>query len=154
MHNLIPQQLHPAARRVRRFLLSDGVALLVLGLGILARGISYTTPSRGSGYAHPAEAALPMGIWAVIWIVIGVLLIVAAVWHETVFAALALGSGVGLNLLWAGSFTAATVTGDMPRGWVSSVGYISVAVLVLWTTWRGAHARDLAAPPRGDDHAH
>lgn len=93
-----------------------------------------------------------MGIWAIIWIVIGTLLIVAAVWHETVFAALALGSGVGLNLLWAGSFTAATVTGDMPRGWVSSVGYISVAVLVLWTTWRGTHARDLTAP-RGDANA-
>lgn len=122
--------------RLKLFGLSDGVALLVLGLGILARGVSYTSYSPTVPAGHPAEDALPMSAWAGIWIGVGLACIVTAWWAESPSAAVALGIGVGLNLLWAGSFIAASVTGDMPRGWVSAVGYISVSVLVMWSTWR------------------
>lgn len=123
-------------RRLKLFFLSDGVALLVLGLGILARGVSYTPHSPKTPAGHPAENALPMSAWATIWVAVGLLCLAAALWSESRFAALALGAGVGLNLLWAGSFIAATVSGDMPRGWVTAVGYISVSLLVAWSTWR------------------
>ena len=122
--------------RLKLFCLSDGVALLVLGLGILARGVSYTPHSPKTPAGHPAEDALPMSVWAGIWIGVGLACIVAAWWAESLAAAVALGVGVGLNLLWAGSFIAATVSGDMPRGWVTAVGYISVSLLVMWSTWR------------------
>lgn len=123
-------------RRLKLFGLSDGVALMVLGLGILARGFSYTPHSTRVPAGHPAEDALPMEVWSVIWIAVGLLCLAAALWSESRFAALALGVGVGLNLLWAGSFIAATMSGDMPRGWVTAVGYISVSLLVAWSTWR------------------
>lgn|GEM_PF-1026999 len=135
---LLPQPLRWWARRVRTFCLSDGVALLVLGLGIIARGVSYVPAAQGRSVSHPAEGALPMSVWAIIWIGVGVVCLVAAVWHDSAVAAVALGLGVGLNLLWAGSFIAASVDGTMSRGWVSAVGYLSVAVLVLWSTWRGS----------------
>lgn len=122
--------------RLKLFCLSDGVALLVLGLGILARGVSYTPHSPKTPAGHPAEDALPMSAWATIWVTVGLLCLAAALWSESRFAAVALGVGVGLNLLWAGSFIAATVSGDMPRGWVTAVGYISVSLLVAWSTWR------------------
>lgn len=123
-------------RRLKLFCLSDGVALMVLGLGILARGVSYTSYSPNVPAGHPAEDALPMSAWGGIWIGIGLVCIVSSFWAESHAAAVALGAGVGLNLLWAGSFIAASVTGDMPRGWVTAVGYVSVSLLVMWSTWR------------------
>ena len=101
---LLPQPLRWWARRVRTFCLSDGVALLVLGLGIIARGVSYVPAAQGRSVSHPAEGALPMSVWAIIWIGVGVVCLVAAVWHDSAVAAVALGLGVGRNLLWAGSF--------------------------------------------------
>lgn len=123
-------------RRLKLFGLSDGVALLVLGLGIFVRGVSYIPNDDGRSVSHPAEAALPMGAWAGVWIGVGLACIVVSHWAESPAAAVALGLGVGLNLLWAGSFIASSLTGDIPRGWVSAVGYLSVALLVMWSTWR------------------
>ena len=51
--------------------------------------------------------------------------------------AVALGLGVALNIAWGASFIAATIIGDSARGWVSAVGYFSIAALVLWAVWRG-----------------
>lgn len=129
--------------RLKLFGLSDGVALLVLGLGILARGISYLPGDDGRSVSHPAEAALPMSAWAGIWIGVGLACIITAWWAESPAAAVALGVGVGLNLLWAGSFIASSLTGDMPRGWVSAVGYLSVALLVMWSTWRSGKLTEI-----------
>lgn len=139
----LPPRLRSPARRLRGFLISDAPALLILGLGILARGLSYSPhvfgPAPRIG-GHPAEAALPMPVWSIIWVAVGALCLVSAVWSRRKIAALAVGFGVGLNMLWAGSFVAATITGDMARGWVSAVGYASVALLVMWAVWRGARA--------------
>lgn len=128
-------------RRLKLFSLSDGVALLVLGLGILARGVSYVPDGNGRAVSHPAEAALPMPAWAGVWIGVGLVCVITAWWAESPAAAVALGVGVGLNLLWAGSFLASSLTGYIPRGWVSAVGYLSVSVLVMWSTWRSSKLR-------------
>ena len=139
----LPPRFRPPALRIKNFLLSDAPALIILGVGILARGLSYSPhvlgPAPRPG-GHPAEAALPMPVWSVIWVAVGVLCLVGAVWSRRRIAALAVGLGIGLNMLWAGSFLVATITGDMPRGWVSAVGYASVALLVVWAVWRGSRA--------------
>ena len=139
----LPRHLRTPAKRLRSFLMSDAPVLIILGLGILARGLSYSPHVFGraprSG-GHPAEAALPMPMWSIIWVSVGVLCLVAAVWSRRQIAALAIGLGVGLNMLWAGSFVAATITGDMARGWVTAIGYASVALLVIWAVWRGSRA--------------
>lgn len=124
--------------RAKFFCLSDGVALMILGAGIFARGVSYIPRGPRGAVSHPAEAALPMSVWAAVWVAIGALCLATALWAESRLAAVALGLGVGLNLLWAGSFFATSLTGDMPRGWVSAVGYLSTSALVMWSTWRGS----------------
>lgn len=139
----LPSRLRNSARRSRDFLLSDSPALVILGLGILSRGLSYSPhvlgPAPRAG-GHPAEAALPMSVWSAIWVAVGVLCLVAAVWSRRLIAAWAIGLGVGLNMLWAGSFVAVSITGDMARGWVTGIGYASVALLVIWAIWRGSRA--------------
>lgn len=139
----LPSRWQGPAHRLRDFLISDSPALIILGLGVLARGFSYSPhvfgPAPRTG-GHPAEAALPMPVWSIIWVAVGILCLVAAVRSRRLIAAWAIGLGVGLNMLWAGSFVAATITGDMARGWVTGIGYASVALLVIWAVWRGSRA--------------
>ena len=80
---------------------------------------------------------LPINAWAAVWIIAGVACVVAAFTKSPVVDAVALGLGVALNIAWGASFIAATIIGDRARGWVSAVGYFSIAALVLWAVWRG-----------------
>ena len=132
----LPQRWQPPLIRLRAFLFTDATALLILGVSIILRGISYLSLTGGGVSSHPAEGALPIGVWAIIWIGVGVLCLVAAPWHKGPVAAVALGLGIGLNALWAASFFTATITGEMPRGWVTGTGYAAVALLALWSVWR------------------
>jgi ABC-type nickel/cobalt efflux system permease component RcnA len=79
-----------------------------------------------------------MGTWSLVWVAVGVLCIGTAPWHRTLTAAIAVGAGVGMHLLWGLSFLWATIHGDSPRGWVSSVSYIMIVALVSWSVWRGS----------------
>ena len=136
----LPARWHPPARRLRNFLLTDATALLILGIGILFRGLSYAPGVLGpapQGGSHPAEVMLPINAWATVWIIAGVACIAAALTRSEVLDAVALGLGVALNIAWGVSFIAATIIGDSARGWVSAVGYFSIAALVLWAVWRG-----------------
>lgn len=137
MRDRIERLTQRLANRGRAFAMSDGVPLMILGLGIAARGLSYGPQGPKGPVTHPAEAVLPMWEWGVIWVTVGFFCAVAALRPKTRVAAVALGMGVGLNLLWAGSFIAASIIGDMPRGWVTAVGYLSISLLVMWATWRG-----------------
>ena len=132
----LPRRWQPPLERLRSFLMTDATALLILGVSIILRGVSYMPALGGGVSSHPAEGALPISVWAIIWIGVGVLCLVAAPWHEGPVAAVALGLGIGLNALWAVSFFTASITGEMPRGWVTGTGYAAVALLALWSVWR------------------
>lgn len=133
----LPRRWQPPLERLRAFLFTDATALLILGVSIILRGISYIPHEIGGRIdTHPAEGALPISAWAVIWIGVGILCLVSVPWHEGPVAAVALGLGIGLNALWAASFFTASITGDMPRGWVTGTGYLALALAVLWGVWR------------------
>lgn len=133
----LPPRVRPGARRVRDWARTVGPALLILGVGAIARGISYT-PLLMSEYArqaHPVEGTLTMGTWAWVWIIAGVTAVVAAWWSRA--APVAVGACVGLNLLWGASFIADAIAEGSVRGWLPAVGYLSIAALVLWAVWFG-----------------
>lgn len=131
----LPPCVRPAARRVRDWARTVGPALLILGAGAIARGISYTPllMSEHARQAHPVEGTLPMGVWAWVWIAAGVTAVVAAWWPRA--APVAVGACVGLNLLWGASFIADAIARESVRGWLPAVGYLSIAALVLWGVW-------------------
>lgn len=134
----LPKPLRSAACRLRDWCLGIGPALVILGVGAVARGITYLppllNPSAMSG-SHPVEGTLSMEVWGWIWIIVGVAALVAAFWGR--IGPIAIGAGVGLNLLWGGSFIADAIADESPRGWLPAVGYLSVALLVWWAVWRG-----------------
>lgn len=134
----LPRRLQPPVLRLRSALLTDGTALVILGIACIARGMSYYGYEPRGGNSHPAEELMSIGLWSGVWIIIGGMLIVAARWHDTGSAAIIYGAGVALHILWALSFLRATWTGDMPRGWVSAIGYTTVAAFAVWSVWRGS----------------
>ena len=124
-------------RRLSHWLVSDAAGLLIIGSISIARGMSYTpllvNPERKP--THFMESVLNPPSWAVVWLLMGALCLCAVKWHRLVPAAL--GGGVGLHSMWALSFIFATILGDLPRAWVSSLGYIGIAAMTLYAYGRG-----------------
>ena len=120
--------------RTARWLVSDAAGLMILGSISIARGMSYTpllvNPERRP--THFMESVLNPPSWAVVWLLMGLLCVCAARWHKLVPAAV-----VGLHSMWALSFIFATLLGDLPRAWVSSLGYIGIAAMTLYAYGRG-----------------
>jgi len=116
---------------------SDAAGLLALGSISIARGMSYTpllvNPERKP--THFMESVLNPPSWAVVWLLMGALCLCAVKWPRLVPAAV--GAVVGLHSMWALSFIFATIFGDLPRAWVSSLGYIGIAAMTLYAYGRG-----------------
>lgn len=125
--------------RPRDYATSDGAGLLIVGAATVARGISYMPGilPDATRSSHAAEALLPMAVWAAVWIATGLLCLVASVAWQGRIAALAVGCTAALYVLFGSSFILGSITGDMPRGWVSSLGYLTTASLILWAVGRG-----------------
>ncbi|APT92877.1 hypothetical protein CPHO_08250 [Corynebacterium phocae] len=136
----LPTRWQPRAYRLRRFLLSDSTALIILGTGIILKGLSYTPWGLGEPPAagvHPAEHILPLDVWAIVWLMAGLFCLAAAFIPNALVDAIAVGLGIGLHCTWGLSFVAATLWADNPRGWVTGVSYITVVALAVWAIWRG-----------------
>jgi len=84
---------------------------------------------------HFMESVLDPPSWAVVWLLMGALCLCAVKWHR--FVPAAVGAVVGLHSMWALSFIFATIFGDLPRAWVSSLGYIGIAAMTLYAYSRG-----------------
>lgn len=134
----IPESVKPVAYRARDWCLGIGPALMILAVGAVARGITYLPPlltESSMSRSHPVEGTLSMEVWGWVWIIAGVVALVAAFWER--IAPIAVGAGVGLNILWGASFIWDAIARESPRGWLPAVGYLSVAGLVAWAVWRG-----------------
>ena len=123
--------------RLHRWAATDACGLVILGVLAIVRGSSYipplVDPSRPP--THYMEMLLSPPAWAIVWITIGVVCLVAAFWRP--LQPLAVGAVVGLHSMWALSFIFATILGDSTRGWVSSLGYIGIAAMTLYAYGRG-----------------
>lgn len=133
----LPRRLRGSGERIRDGLLTDATALVILGAGMITRGISYSGIAGPGPSGHPAESWMTMGTWSIVWVAVGVLCLTIAPWHRTVTAALAVGAGVGLHLLWGLSFLWQSIE-EHSRTWVSSIGYFMIVALVSWAVWRGS----------------
>ncbi|AKK04608.1 hypothetical protein CMUST_01295 [Corynebacterium mustelae] len=130
----LPSRIQPAAYRVRSAAMTDGTALLIVGLMGVARGVSsLATPL----YIHPAEMWLDNEIWVVTWLTIGIMNVVSAACPASRFARISFGLIVGLNVLWGLSFAAASVL-DHVNLWASAINHWGISALVMWSIWRGS----------------
>lgn len=125
---------------MRNFALTDAIPIIILSIGIVARGGYLLATANGwppaYGY-HPIEAWLPLATWGWVWITVGAVCVTTALSHSSRAQALAIGAGVGLNLAWGFSFLWSGLSGGMEQGVAASIGCFSIAALVGWIVWRG-----------------
>ncbi|MEU9470407.1 hypothetical protein AB0D78_28085 [Streptomyces avermitilis] len=129
-----------AARRLMRMLgrrgailLSYGTVWSLYGYGQLISPLREQQPGLGL-----ALQLMPFTVWAVAWIVAGLLAVAAALLPQGVdwfgFVGLVL-----IVLPWTTSYLASWLLGDFPRGWVAAAVWAAIAVPVIVVAgWREA----------------
>lgn len=128
----LPPRLRPPAERLRAVLLTDAGAMLILGVAMIVRGLSYRDLESVALF-HPMDVSLPLWVDSALWTGVGVVLVVAARWHECMIARLALSAATGLLTLWGLLFLFAPPAQFTQRG----VMYLALALVTLWAVWRG-----------------
>lgn len=127
-----------AARKLRRMLgrrgailLSYGVVWALYGVGQLLRPLP---DQRG---IRLLLAVLPLNAWAVCWIAVGCVAIVAA-WMPTGADYLGFGALLVMLVPWMLSYLASWwPLGDNPRGWISALLFLGIAAPVMVVAgWR------------------
>lgn len=122
-----------------KWLTSDAIGLIIIGAATILRGVSYLPPlvNTDRRAAHLLEHLAAPTTWAWVWLAVGALALAGAAVRP--IRPLAVGSSIGLYIMWATSFI---LIGG--RGWVPALSYGTVALLSLWAFSRG---RMMEVPP-------
>lgn len=137
-----PKRVQPLLMRLKRWGLTDGFALLLLGVGIVLRGAAYTDLLPPLDNRHPAEEFLPIGVWGVVWMIVGAVCIVGAGFPSSKVARWGMTAAVGLMVLWGVSYIGDSIADRDPRRWTLSINFFTIALMTMWSVWRGHRRED------------
>lgn len=116
---------------------SDNAGLIIAGLSLLVKGVSYFPPLKEASRqpTHWLEHFFPLEIIGVLWIAAGVLCF-AAIWQRRL-EDFAWPAAIGLHTAWAVSFATnwALYSG---RAWVSALSYLTILGFLAWGLSRTA----------------
>lgn len=142
--------LHKKRTILRGWLLSDALILNILGVEMIITGVDYLTKTFRSAlhsYFHPIEQVLTPEISGALWVAIGLACVISALAPRGKFASIAVGVGVGINIVWAASTLLANI---FLMRWVYGFGdfirFISIAILVSYIVWLKEILRRNQAP--------
>lgn len=137
----LPLKAQPVAYKLRAVVMSDATLLVVIGIMAIARGITYLAVESPAN--HIVEMWMPLGAWAILWIVAGGLTLTGAVFYQSTFAALTIGLLVGIYVLWGCSYFLQSLLVGPPL-WTSAINHWGIATIALWAVWRGSrmHLRE------------
>lgn len=128
----LPARLQRPAERVRCILMTDAGVMIILGVAMIVRGLSYF--NLGSVVLfHPVDLFFPIWVDAILWIGTGTTLLVASRWHNRAFGRLTLSASTGLITLWGLLFLMAPPSQFAQRG----IMYLAIAAITIWAVWRG-----------------
>lgn len=93
------------------------IVLALAGVGALVRGLGYLSPPS-TGLTTFIEGALPLYVWALVWIAAGSVA-VAGIWSRGV-ARWGLSIIAALWFTWFVAYMWAWIGGDSSRGWLTA----------------------------------
>lgn len=137
-----PKRMQPPLLKLKRWGLTDGFALLLLGVGILLRGVAYTDLLPPLDNRHPAEEFMPIGVWGFVWMIVGTVCIVGAGFPSSKVARWGMTAAVGLMVLWGVSYIGDSIADRDPRRWTLSINFFTIALMTMWSVWRGHRRED------------
>lgn len=128
----LPVRLRSPAERARNLLMTDAGVMLILGVTMIIRGVSYY--SLGAHVlVNPLDTELPSWVASGWWISVGVALVVSSWWQATAPARVILMLGVGTLAAWGSLFLFAPPAAFAQRGII----YLALATVIVWSVWRG-----------------
>lgn len=128
----LPASWRPPVARVRDAMMTDAAVMVILGVVMIARGVSYWDPGAHI-FVHPLDVMLPTWAISLGWAGVGAVLVGAARWHATVVGRAVLSVAVAILGGWGALFIFAPPAAFSQRGII----YLGLAAVIIWAVWRG-----------------
>lgn len=128
----LPPRLRSPAERIRAFLITDAGVMIILGISMMARGLSYLSLGQHV-LVNPIDTHIPIYLLSVWWTGIGGALILTSWWQASLASRILLMIGVSTLAAWGSLFIFAPPAAFSQRGII----YIALAAVVVWSVWRG-----------------
>lgn len=108
-----------------------GEFLLFLALLDLLYGLSLLSPvpdAQRSVTIRFLIAVMPLQLWGVLWLTVGVICLAGALVRADRFA---FACAAALKVLWGSMFALGWLAGVIERGWVGAVVWLALALIVI-----------------------
>lgn len=129
----IPDKVLSVLRRIHGYAISDSGIFLILAHMFIVKSFSYYPEGLQEYYIHPFEVRLDNDVFFYLWFIIGLLLLSAAFYRNTLYMAFVFSGSMTFVFLWGLSFV---LTG---RIFVAQLGliYITLALIATISVYRG-----------------
>lgn len=131
----LPPKYIPFAKKVRRWMLTDAIPMLILGTVSITLGSHYVVRAPRDPL-HPIEGFAYLHVLGWMWLVVGIVLVVSSAFPRSKLSSLALSCGVVLCIVWAGSLATQFIVVDPTGGALyRSAQYLAIAAMVVYSVW-------------------
>lgn len=128
----LPIRLRSPAERIRAYLITDAGVMIILGISMIARGLSYLSLGQHV-LVNPIDTHISPWVLASWWLIVGISLVVASWWQASAVSRIILMIGVSTLAAWGSAFIFAPPAAFSQRGII----YLALAAVVVWSVWRG-----------------
>ena len=129
----IPEKVRSVLRRISDYAVSDSGIFLILAHMFIVKSFSYYPEGLQEYYIHPFEVRLDNDVFFYLWFIIGLLLLSASFYRNTLYMAFVFSGSMTFVFLWGLSFT---LSGSVRVAQLGLI-YITLALIVTISVYRG-----------------
>lgn len=129
----IPDKVLSVLRRIHGYAISDSGIFLILAHMFIVKSFSYYPEGLQEYYIHPFEVRLDNDVFFYLWFIIGLLLLSAAFYRNTLYMAFVFSGSMTFVFLWGLSFALSGRISVAQLG----LNYITLALIVTISVYRG-----------------
>ena len=129
----IPEKVRSVLRRIHGYAISDSGIFLILAHMFIVKSFSYYPEGLQEYYIHPFEVRLDNDVFFYLWFIIGLLLLSASFYRNTLYMAFVFSGSMTFVFLWGLSFT---LSGSLRVAQLGLI-YITLALIVTISVYRG-----------------
>lgn len=129
----IPDKVRSVLRRIHGYAISDSGIFLILAHMFIVKSFSYYPEGLQEYYIHPFEVRLDNDVFFYLWFIIGLLLLSASFYRNTLYMAFVFSGSMTFVFLWGVSFT---LSGSVRVAQLGLI-YITLALIVTISVYRG-----------------